>query len=36
MLQISTGKFYDSADPENLFVTTHRGVLYTNLGFLPE
>lgn len=30
MLQISTGKFYPSMEPEDLAVTVHRGVLYTN------
>lgn len=36
MLQISTGKFYESGDPEQLHITLHRGVLYTNYNFLPE
>ncbi|WP_288393088.1 hypothetical protein [uncultured Herbaspirillum sp.] len=34
MLQISTGKFYESTAAEHLFETVHRGVAYTNYSFL--
>ncbi len=36
MLQISSGKFYETADPDQLYVTTHHGVLYTNYLFLGD
>ena len=31
MLQISSGKFYEANGPEQLYITLHRGVLYTNV-----
>lgn len=34
MLQISTGKFYSSTDPDAIYETLHRGVLYTNYRFM--
>lgn len=36
MLQISSGKFYASTREDHLHVTTHRGVLYSNYGFMPR
>lgn len=36
MLQISSGKFYESVDIDQLHITPHRGALYTNYSFLPE
>ena len=36
MLQISTGKFYESTVAEHLFETVHRGVVYTNYSFLSS
>ncbi len=36
MLQISSGKFYASRNPEQLEVTWHRGVLYTNYHCLRD
>ncbi|MDD2467464.1 MAG: hypothetical protein PHI97_26065 [Desulfobulbus sp.] len=36
MLQISTGKFFETTDPEQLYETTHRGVLYTNYNFFDD
>lgn len=36
MLQISTGKFYEQSSVDDLFVTVHRGLLYTNYHFLPD
>lgn len=33
MLQISTGKFYPSTNPDAIYETLHRGVLYTNYEF---
>jgi hypothetical protein len=34
MLQISTGKFYASTNPDAVYETLHRGVLYTNYKFM--
>lgn len=34
MLQISTGKFYASTNPDAIYETTHRGVLYSNYRFM--
>jgi len=34
MLQISTGKFYPSTNPDAIYETLHRGVLYTNYEFI--
>src|SRR4051812_10255137 len=36
MLQISTGKFYETTDQEKLYITVHRGVFYTNYNFLGD
>ena len=36
MLQISSGKFYETNDPDQLYITVHRGVLYTNYHFMPD
>lgn len=36
MLQISSAKFYKSDEPTELYITTHRGVLYTNYRFFDE
>ena len=36
MLQISSGKFYEANDPEQLYITLHRGVLYTNYHFMRD
>jgi hypothetical protein len=36
VLQVSSGKFFSSIEPDNLYVTTHRGVLYTNYRFLRD
>lgn len=36
MLQISSGKFYETTDIDQIYITTHRGVLYTNYIFLPD
>ncbi|MFL1490012.1 hypothetical protein [Pseudomonas antarctica] len=36
MLQISTGKFYETTIPERLYETMHRGVLYTNYNFFND
>ena len=36
MLQISSGKFYENNEIDQLYITTHRGVLFTNHGFLLD
>lgn len=36
MLQVSSAKFYESADPVRMYITPHRGVLYTNYSFFGE
>ncbi|TVT83960.1 hypothetical protein [Pseudomonas sp. H3(2019)] len=36
MLQISTGKFYETTAPEQMYETIHRGVFYTNYSFFND
>lgn len=36
MLQISSGKFYEVSEPDKLYITQHRGVLYTNYRFFHD
>lgn len=36
MLQIMTGRFYDSNEDDNVYITTHRAVLYTNYRIFRE